>query len=305
MGFGSQARLNVHLQRHEKQAKRPVLHPTDIDHNEDDVEHIILDAVEVNDLDLVRGFTLDIPRFSEKLLRRAVDSSTCEMLEVLLEACRSEQNIESIILAYATEADNLEATLMLLNRGALVIPVIGEYSCMTYAMMNVSPEMVKILLPYEPVRSPIGGQRYLCSMIPWQPNGFKEARVIQCLDLLRDWTDEKHAFEICFKVNAERCCSIPIAKFLLRSGVSIDTRGHGGHTALSRASTKKNQKAAELMKFLLESGADPLALPSLRAQPVADRPGPRNISKWLGISWEQLVKESRKKHAASLEMKSQ
>lgn len=189
MGFGSQARLNVHLQHHEKQTKRPVAQPTDIDHTEDDVELLLLDAVKASDLDLVRDLTVDIPRFAENLLREAVDSSSCEMLEMLLEACRSDQNIKATILTHAVDADNLEATRMLLNHGAPVNLNTNEYSCATLAMMNVSPEMIKILLPYEPVQSAatnISKKKQLCCIIPSQATRLEEARVIECLNLLRD-----------------------------------------------------------------------------------------------------------------------
>ena len=305
MGFGSQARLNVHLQHHEKRAKGPAAHPADINHNEDDVELILLDAVKANDLDLVRDFTVDITRFSEKLLRKAVESSSCEMLGTLLEACGSDPNIESTILAHAVRAGNLEATRILLNRGAPVNSTMGGCSCMTYAMMNISPEMIKILLSYVPAEFYVPRNsmiRIHYGKLPGEPTKFQEARVIQCLSLLRDLKKERHAFETCFKINVARACSIAIAEFLLRNGVDIDTRGTGGYTALLLASKRKDQRAAELMKFLLESGANPHVIPSLD---IADRPGPRNISKWLGISWEQLVEESRKKYAASLERKAQ
>ena len=306
MGFNSQARLNVHLQHHEKQGKRPVTHLTNIDSNEDDVELIILDAVEANDLNLVRDFTEEIPRFSEKLLSHAVSLSSCEMLELLLEACNSKQDLESIILAHAVRADNLEATHMLLDRGASVNSMVDRYSCWSHAIMNTSPEMIKVLLLYAPIQSEEMPQKRLCCMIPGQPERCLEARVTQCLSLLRDCTKERNAFENCFKVNAQRGYSIAIAEFLLRNGVSIDTVGNGGCTALFWASKSKDQRAAELMRFLLESGADPdLKSTSKKSRPIADRPGPRNISKWFGISWEQLVEESRKKYAASLEMKSQ
>ena len=306
MGFGSQARLNVHLQHHEKQGRTPVAHLTNVDHNEDDVELIILDAVEANDLDLVRDFTVEIPRFSEKLLSHAVVSSSCEMLELLLEVCKSEQDIESTILAHAVRANNLEATRVLLNRGASIYSRVDNYSCIDHAMMNVSPEMIKILFAHEPVHNSALSRKELRCMIPSQPERFKEARVIQCLSLLRELIQERNAFETCFKVNAQRGCSIAIAKFLLRNGVNVDTVGNGGNTALSWASKKKDQRAAELMRFLLESGARPDFKSNLKGfTPIADRPGPRNISKWFGISWEQLVEESRKKYATSLEMRPQ
>ena len=302
MGFGSQARLNVHLQHHEKQGRTPVAHLTNVDHNDDDVELIILDAVEANDLDLVRDFTVEIPRFSKKLLSHAVVSSSCEMLELLLEACKSEQDIGSTILSDAVRANNLEATRALLNRGASNYDLV---SCISYAMINVSPEMIKVLLQYDTKDSRPKRFGSLSLRMPLPPDRFKEARVIQCLSLLRDRTKETKAFENCFVENAQRCYSIAIAKFLLRNGVNVNTTRRG-YTALFWASTRRDQRAAELMRFLLESGADP-DFKSIRkgVTPIADNHGPRNISEWLGISWEQLVEESRKKYAASLEMRPQ
>ena len=117
------------------------------------MELLLLDAVKINDLDLVRDYTVDILRFVENLLREAVDFSSYEMLEMLLEAYRSDQNIKATILAYVVDADNLEATRMLLNHGAPINLNINNYSYMTLAIINVLLEMIKILLPYESVQS--------------------------------------------------------------------------------------------------------------------------------------------------------
>ena len=305
MGFASQARLNVHLRHHEKQITSPTARLAEVDNN-DDVEIILLDAVEADDLDLVQDFIADVARFYDKLLKKAVKFSSCEMLEVLLNACNSIENIESTALAYAVDADNLEASRMLLHLGASPNLRLFGYACMSLAMTRKSPEMIKLLLPYNPVQGYWKQHKLLCSMIPSQEQASLEARVIQCLSLLRDWTREENAFENCFTANAERCCSIAIADYLLRNGVTVDSRPNGSNTALRCASSKKDKSAAELMKFLLESGADPdNAKPRANSQPLKDRPGPRNISKWLGISWEQLVEESRKKYVASLETERQ
>ena len=308
MGFASKARLNVHLQYHENQRKVSVAHVADIDNN-DDVELILLDAVKADDLDLVREFIADVPRYHGKVLRQAVDSSSCEMLEVLLDACKSGENVEPTILEYAVRADRLEVTRMLLDRGAYRDSAAHGQRCMYIAIKNTSSEMIKALLPYDSVQLMAVPadllEKYLCAMMPIQQDQYEEARAIQCLSLLRDWTTEDKAFEKCFRKNAERSCSIAIAEYLLRNGMDINNCPVNGSTALYAASRTKSRHAAEFMKFLLESGADPKIQGPKQRVPVADRPGPRNISKWLGVSWEQLVEESGKKHAASLQMKAQ
>ena len=318
MGFGSQARLNVHLQYHEKQARKPVAHLADIENDENVVELIILDAVKADDVDLVRDFIADVPRFSQKLLKQAVISSSCEMLDVLLEACNDGlvqivgYNLLSL-LDGAVLADNLEATRMLLNRGAsLKHNDVDKYKFpgIREAIEIISPEMMKILLSDRRVQELIAEDRWVKPVFynVFISGGWirsKEARFIQCLSLLPDWTEKKERFDGLFTSNAKGPCSIAIAEFLLKNGTDINTRVKGSNTALLYASNKSSRAAAEFMKFLLESGADPLTPLTKTCKPIPDQRGPRNISKWLGISWEQLVEESRKKHAASLEMRPQ
>ena len=305
MGFGSQARLNVHLRYHEKQGESATARLAEFDNN-DDAELILLDAVKANDLDLVRDFIADVPRFHDELLRQAEESSSCEMLEVLLNACNSIGNIEYTVLVDVVRADNLEASRMLLDRGASVEVKYGTLECMSSALINQSPEMVKLLLPYLPVQGVPDTQLLFDHFTPSSPQvkASQEARVIHCLSLFRDWDREKDGFEHCLIANAQGYCSIAIAEYLLRNGVDVNTREVDGRTALYYASSKRHKRGAELMKFLLESGADAELHPKDKKS-IKDLPGPRNISKWLGISWEQLVEESRKKYAASLETERQ
>ena len=312
MGFGSQARLNVHLHYHEKQAKKPTAHLANVDDDKDVVELMILDAVKADDVDLVRDFIADVPRFSEQLLRQAVVSSSCGVLDVLLEAYSSDQIIRSTVLEYAVRANNLEATRILLNRGASLKNSYWELQTlegMDIAMRTSSPEMIKLLLSYRYIHQRIlrNEWKYPDLDLPFGSNLERsgEASFIQCLSLLPDWTAKRAAFEGCFLSNARGPCSIAIAEFLLRNGVDINHRAKNRNTALFYASHKPTQTAAEFMKFLLESGADPLVPLTSNCKPLADQPGPRKISKWLGVSWEQLVEESRKKYAASLEMRPQ
>ena len=303
MGFGSQARLNVHLRHHEKQGTSLTARLAEVD-NSDDVKLILSDAVKANDLDLVRDFIADVPRFHYELLKEAVKSSSCEMLDALLNACNSEKPTRPVILAFAVDADNLEASRMLLDRGASVNTTLGDYDCLSLAMSKSSPEMIKLLLPYDPAKGDLTSHAVYSCIIPdyLQAGGSQEARIIQCLSLLRDWMRGTKAFKDCFSANAQRCCSVAIAEYLLRNGVDVNTRGNDNKTALYWVSSNRNKRSAELMKFLLESGAD-VELRPKTIKSIGNRAGPRHISKWLGVSWEQLVEESRKKHAASLERK--
>jgi hypothetical protein len=57
-------------------------------------------------------------------------------------------------------------------------------------------------------------------------------------------------------------------------------------------SLQNNQASAEMMKFLLEMGADPDPPSRIGDGKTADQRGAKGISKWLGISWEELVEQT-------------
>ena len=303
MGFSSQKRLNSHLQRH--QADDLILQPTQTEmHDRNDMELFLLDAVEADNLTVIRDAAADVAQFPEQLIRKAVQSASLKMLKSLLRAWGDWRPENLNVLPWAVEADNLEATQTLLERGFSVQQVKDEYACMSHAMLNCSPDMIEILLPYKPKdTSGSTREKNLCAMIPREINPNLETRVIRCLDLLRNWPRNRSEFQKCLKINAERGCSIAIAKYLLTSGVDVNYLGAGSlphaGTALYIASGRKDRPGADLMKFLLESGADPTKIPSRSRVPMSDRPGPANISERFGISWEQLVEESQKVYAAS------
>lgn len=88
--------------------------------------------------------------------------------------------------------------------------------------------------------------------------------------------------------------SIPLAQALLQYNINIDQRQHEGlSTALHWAARGDCAEAAEFMKFLLYQGANPKICAGIRDETCV-----KNISKWLGISWDELlqkVKEDRKR----------
>lgn len=112
---------------------------------------------------------------------------------------------------------------------------------------------------------------------------------------------------------AETTCSVVLAKALLECGADVDFRFNDrrqARTPLHVAATKSNAEAANLMKFLLESGADPNASAEVKRglvkrdwrargsyqreetrTPSMER-GAQNISKWLGMTWDQLVRST-------------
>ncbi|CAH0041024.1 unnamed protein product [Clonostachys rhizophaga] len=120
---------------------------------------------------------------------------------------------------------------------------------------------------------------------------------------------EQH-FQVGLNHVADTTCSIRLAKYLLEHGAATDAhRGETIRTPLHRACRKDTAEAAEFIKFLLYQGASPnsSAVPQAPRgskrdgqKPIrgprrvaSDEIGAKNISQWLGIPWEELVRRVR------------
>ena len=108
---------------------------------------------------------------------------------------------------------------------------------------------------------------------------------------------------------ASTTCSLRLAKFLLDCGAAVDHRRSPTYrTPLHHAATQKSAEAAQLMRLLLQRGADPEVTAggeppkgtryarSSRASitlrdvtKIRDEKGVKEISKWLGMSWDELL----------------
>lgn len=102
---------------------------------------------------------------------------------------------------------------------------------------------------------------------------------------------------------ASTTCSLELAKFLVECGVPVDWRKTDiTPTPLLHAARKDSREAAELMKFILMNGGNPVVTMGKeggsRASTVgtiytAEEKGARNISKWLGVTFDELVAQAR------------
>ncbi|KAL8788590.1 MAG: hypothetical protein Q9195_007234 [Heterodermia aff. obscurata] len=256
----------------------------------------LMDAVENNDTDAIGENISEVPKFAEELIYQAVHSPSCQLLELLLDTCPSFPMKHVGLIKQAMEANNVKAARILFERGAFL----RDYE--SFSLTENPVDFIQLILQYNSNRRDTALWT-LAKLMPSTHVPDLDAKIIECLHLLQPWTFDKIKMLDSFVVNAQRCCSIDIARFLLQKGVDVNTRGHSeashASTALYIASKNRGQRAAELMRFLLESGADP-SLNIRNGIAIADRPGPKNIEKWLGISWDQLVQESAKIYSASL-----
>ncbi|KAI0550441.1 hypothetical protein F4679DRAFT_594626, partial [Xylaria curta] len=99
--------------------------------------------------------------------------------------------------------------------------------------------------------------------------------------------------------------SIPLASYLLGKGAEINYRpSMKARTALHYAATSTSVEAAEMVRFLLLNGADPEAdkegtdSTSIRGRrkikKICDEKGAKGIHRWLGITWDELVEETKR-----------
>ncbi|KAF2647160.1 hypothetical protein K491DRAFT_644350 [Lophiostoma macrostomum CBS 122681] len=105
---------------------------------------------------------------------------------------------------------------------------------------------------------------------------------------------------------AATTCSIDLAQFVLQRGVPVDWKlSKTAFTPLMHALRKPTENAAHLAKFFLFHGADTMPTVTTKRKDPASRrfvgtsnkvdlskeKGAQEISKWLGITWEELVEQ--------------
>ncbi|KAF4962504.1 hypothetical protein FSARC_9427 [Fusarium sarcochroum] len=92
---------------------------------------------------------------------------------------------------------------------------------------------------------------------------------------------------------ARTTCSINLTRYALEHGCEVDYRtSPSSFTALHQAAKKTTKQAANLMEFLLLQGADPNKDTARRK--IKQEVGALRISKWLGVTWDELVEKTAK-----------
>ncbi|KAF4502250.1 Nacht domain [Fusarium agapanthi] len=90
---------------------------------------------------------------------------------------------------------------------------------------------------------------------------------------------------------ADSSCPISLTQYALNHGCLVDGRYNSAFpTALHVAARRTTREAANLMEFLLLQGADPNK--GTKTKRIGDEKGAQQVSKWLGLTWEQLVEKA-------------
>lgn len=119
-------------------------------------------------------------------------------------------------------------------------------------------------------------------IIPEEPDTKAEILALECLNSLQRHLRRSSKLPgFLLTILSKRCFSIAIAEFLLANGAAIDF-ANGGLRPLAFAAKQTSREAAEFMEFLVKKGAQTSLM--FKGQALSELPGPRNIQRWIGIT---------------------
>ena len=308
MGFQSQSQFQKHwLRCHQDAAPKPN-QPID-DPDDDEIQPLLFDLVTMGKLDEVSRL---LPRFCElpyevknELKKLAAFTGSLAVARLLIETDSPTKNTWNDVIIESMKGENIEvlswaASLEKFNRHWLSPIHVA-------AMGSSAPEVFEL---WEKAFSRLGDYGSACVVSTYLIRNVKSP--MQEIRLSTLWKERALSGElntehlgIALKAVAETTCSIVLAKVLLECGADVNfkrTSNRSERTPLHVAATKTTVAAAELMKFLLLSGADLNVSAEIKRDksggkyqrieirtPSMER-GAQSISKWLGMTWDQLVK---------------
>jgi hypothetical protein len=307
MGFQSQSQYQKHWLRCHQDAA-PKLNQPIGDPDDDEIQPLLFDLVTMGKLGEVDRL---LPRFRKlpyqvklELKKLAAFTGSLAMARLLIETDNPADNDWSVVIVESMKGENIEVLSWATSEsqpekflGFGLSPIheaamsssaaeVLELWEKNFSKLNLwgSPCVVNASL-IRAVKSPMSEIRL--STIWKERASSGELSTAHLSDALREV--------------AETTCSIVLTKVLLECGANVNFKRGSviSKTALHVAATKTTAAAAELMKLLLLSGADPkisaktknrgIHRPTETRTPSMER-GAQNISKWLGMTWDQLVK---------------
>lgn len=308
-GFLSRNMRDEHLDRYHQEIASNRL-PFVTQPHKDEIQPILFDLVTANEVKAVEALLPSIITLRDdiqsELWALAAAQNSVSMLQVMSSATNLLKGYEAQILVPAVQNNANEAFAYLIKFGLKN----GQLSFNGYIMSQIlkhgSTDIFQIYnsTPFRETVIPIHSN-VLYSASFWvnmdifgstagDPN--KEQLLLQfwkthgVLEAL-----EKTQLRSALVNLTKSSCSVRIAERLIKAGADVNyTRDSRSLTPLHHAARNISQTAAELMEFLLQHGADPDLLPvTATIVRVRDEKGARMISKWLGVSWDELVRRTR------------
>jgi hypothetical protein len=307
MGFRSQSQLQKHwLRCHQNAAPKPN-QPID-DPDGDEIQPLLFDLVTMGKLDDVKRL---LPRFHKlpnevkrELRKLAAFAGSLAMVRLLIETDRPTNSVWCDVIIESMKGENIEVLSLAASEYQ------PDYTHLRIHEAAMSSSAADVLELWEKKFSKLDLQKSPCVVNAILIRAVKGP--MPEIRLSTIWKERASSGElstthlsVALKAVAKTTCSIVLAKALIECGANVNFKGTNNSTkkaTLHVAAMKTTEAAAELMKLLLLSGADPnisafikgdryqgkLRLKETRT-PSMER-GAQNISKWLGMTWDQLVK---------------
>lgn len=295
LGFPTQSHLRIHNQQCHS--------PKTIKHRarkyqtkKQELKLILIDAVMEDDLQMLRDIWDTAKSFRTALLLTAIrERSSQAIIDFLVERINFEQMSRrrrvralSDVLQTATQTRNI-GIFKAFGIQPLLCSYGGEKKMIKIIQQVASTRNADLVEEVAHHIPPMLFLRFVEILIPYRPSEEAETYAIECLERIRYMPAYRRQLNDYFRYLGARCCSIPIAQFLLEDGADVNSKevGNAPHSALFAASRSADRYAAEFMKFLLDHGADIEEVH--HRKPLSSRPGAKTIQQWLGITWEELV----------------
>lgn len=313
LGFAKETGLESHLAQTHGQFLHVEFEVTPTQTNalsEKELKAILIDAVQENDLPTIRSEADAVRKFILVLLLRAYQGrSSNSMIKHLLGEItpnffqepgedRSQEMYANILRA-STEHGNYDVFKMPYNLFKVFIRASDwntvVYSTLVFLGRTRCADVLEIVA--STLHETGGGflhfqiKALLERFIPENPDTAAEILAMECFERIKPYLLMRHINPLILKV-AGGCCSIAIAKLLLAEGASVNI-SIGGHRPLLSAAKQTSMEAAKFMEFLVRKGANSEDyVHRFKGKTLSELPGPRNIHKWIGITWEELIKQN-------------
>lgn len=309
LGFAKETGLESHLAQAHDQFLHIKSEATPRQTNapsEEDLETILIDAVQENDLSTIRSEADAVQKFILVLLLRAYQGrSSDSMIKHLLGEITPDLFQEpgnrifcGNIFTASTKHGNHDVFQtpdslfkVWMNFGGWdfttlsTLTSIGRARCADVLEIVASDlcELKRSMFDYHM-------QTLVKAVIPEKPDTPAEILALDCLERIKPQLSKNLNNRLLLKV-AGGCCSIALTEFLLAEGASVSFQ-ISGHRPLLSAAKQTSLEAAKFMEFLLRKGVPSADFDArFKGKVVSELPGPRNIHKWIGITWEELVQQ--------------
>jgi hypothetical protein len=323
IGFKSQANLAQHMEEsHRNEKLTEIKHPPIQEIDSESLEAVLTEAINAGEAEFVSRFLGSIPeRLADKLYLMALNHSNSAVVEIFLRSGMSPDRV--YLRGHSEEADNYQIPLICAVRACKldIVKCLLTWRCDFYHQNSHSEgfrddlvvnkhqnyrakwaldhalilrstrrclETVQMLKDYG---YDISKRVQSISAHIWSSDCQGDEDVINLIEIFMGLPNSGATYNSLLSCVVRYRPSIAVVTYLLQKGADVNSRGNSDltirGTALYFACTKTSENAAYMTKFLLESGADP-ALKVGGRLPGGQR-GAKNISKWLGVTWEELV----------------